>query len=108
MITGIVFLSFAEYWYTKGGRHSKCPVEGCELVYCVDCVAYLGKRCVREGHDEEEQEERVDRGAVEEVPAEGSHSQDSPKEVVQAQHKATQRHHQHRRNKSHHGVLGGE
>lgn len=109
-------MSFAEYWWTKGGRYNKCPVEGCELVYCVDCVTYLGKRCVREGHDEEA-EERMDSEEVggqeavevEEVPAEGSHSQDT-KEVRHSHHKAAQHHHhhQHRRNKSHHGVLGGD
>lgn len=75
------------------------------MVYCLDCVEYLGKRCVRQGHDV--------KGVVLRPRDERANDSETNISLGSAVgellgyqgRKEHLKYHRHRRNKSHHGVL---
>lgn len=110
----------SEYFCTKAGRYNKCPVDGCDLVYCLDCVVYLGKRCIREGHGEDVVGQTEMKPLKVELPPDGGDfdqeeigslkgqghgNQFKSHEKDQKKQEKSKPYHLHRRNKSHHGVL---
>lgn len=99
--------SIPEYFCTKKNRYIKCPKKGCHLIYCLDCVTYLGKRCVREGHDVEgvpmSPERELGPEQEDETTSIGTIKNRRKKTLMKR--RANQHH---RRNRSHHGVLSAE
>lgn len=41
-----MFLFILDYFCINHQRFHKCPYPDCLLIYCEDCIAYLGKECV--------------------------------------------------------------